>query len=175
MSILLYSYMFLYVFMYVSIWVYVDLLICLYGEPNRSPLIYIPVSLSYSLYVSLIVPQYVLMGLLYAFPYVFPYIVIYGIADIINGTPATSLTYKIPSLSYSNHHPIQSYKHKERPVRTFYIIMATAGIAGQAAFRHLAKIRDHNFLPPARPLFYFHINFLTCAMFLLYGLGVFEI
>ena len=80
--------MFLYVFMYVSIWVYVDLLICLYGEPNRSLLIYIQI-------LSLIIPQrskcicscmflYALMGLLYAFPY----IVIYGIADIINGTPA---------------------------------------------------------------------------------------
>ena len=42
-SILLYSYMFLYGYLYFSIWVYVDLLICLYGEPNRSLLIYIQI------------------------------------------------------------------------------------------------------------------------------------
>ena len=54
-----------------------------------------PVSLSY----------YLLYGLLYLSDGS-PYIVIYGIADIITSTPAPSLTYQIPSLSYSNHHPI---------------------------------------------------------------------
>ena len=39
------------------------------------------------------------------------------------------------------------------PLGPFISHNGFAGIAGQAAFRHLSKIRDQNFLPPARSFF----------------------
>lgn len=116
-------FIFLYGYSLILVWFYIDLFICLCVGPNWSLSL---ILLYTSQILSLIIPSMFLWASCMLFLMSFLetnvfvlYIVIYGIADIINGTPAHCLPIKYLLSPIQIISQYQSFIHKERPVRTF--------------------------------------------------------